>query len=461
MKTSYIKTALVLPALIIAGLILSGACATAPAEELPSPTAQTQPEEVQILPTAPTLSADEDALETSVDGKTELYIASVVNQYETGMTYIINDFNESSDEYRLVIKDYSDGGELDFEAALTRLNVDIGSGNCPDLILFTGGLSPYTFYRRSYLADLLPYLDTDGGISREDLSVLEPFLIDGRLYYISQGFNLETGVGDYSVFGERYGWTLSEYFELEAAMPDGCEMLYNITAESFIEYISERYLRTAIDWDSGICDFDNDTFISILEAGMRIQENPEPTDPNSMDFTYGPVRVAEGTLVMALTWVDNVGKLAFEEMMAGRDLSYIGWPTVDGSCGSDIYPYKTVAAFSTSAHIEGCWEFIEFMLLNYPMDGSNRYMPMYRPMLEQQLENAKTVAPDGGAVMDEGDVEQFWALLDEVENVALYDETVLGIIAEEAAVFLAGDCDAAKAAESVQSRVSLYIGEQS
>ena len=439
----------------------AGRTVEAPAPESPSETPVNSGGETEIIASAPDISGQDGHAPSEAGGKTELTLATISDPFFNGLSALTSGFNAGSEDYNIVIKDYSEGGQYDAETARIRLNAEIGSGKCPDLLFFSDGLSPYTFVKHGYLADLLTYIDSDPEITRDSISVLDPLLINGGLYYLSQGFTLETGTAKYSDFGDRYGWTLDEYFEIESSLPSGEEMIYNATAESFIESISSRYIRTAVDWDSGTCDFNNDTFIAILEAGKRIKENPEPNDPSMQDFTYGPVRVAKGTLAMAMSYCNTVGKLAFEELMAGEKLSFIGWPSVDGSCGSDIYPYKTFAAFSASEHKDGCWEFLKFMMLDYLIDNDNGFMPMYRPMLDLQIDEAKAEAPRGGAKMDDEDVERFLDLLGHVENAAFYDQTILGIIAEEAAAYLAGDCSAEKAAENVQSRVSLYIGEQS
>lgn len=439
---------------VLLALLLLPACGTLPQAgqpeaDMPTPVASTE---------APTPEQSSDKTEASE--RIELVLATVSDPFFSGLSALISEFNTECADYRLVVTDYSEGGKYDAETARMRLNVDLGSGKCPDLLYFSDGLSPYTFVKHGYLEDLLPYLDSDDTLDRDSLSVLKPFLINDGLYYLSQGFTLETGVGKYSSFGESNGWTLDEYFRLESTLPGGSEMLYNSTAESFISELSARYIRTAVDWETGTCDFDNAVFTAILSSGKAINESPEASDPNKMDYTYGPVRVANGTLIMAMSYCNNVGKLAFEEAMAGEKLSFIGWPSEDGSCGSDVYPYKTFAVFSSGENKAGCWEFIRFLLLSYPMENDNSFMPMYMPMLEQQLENAKTEAPKGGALMDDEDIERFLSLLGAVENAAFYDQTILSIIEEEAAAFLAGDCSAEAAAKNVQSRASLYISEQ-
>lgn len=87
-------------------------------------------------------------------------------------------------------------------------------------------------------------------------------------------------------------------------------------------------------------------------------------------------------------------------------------------------------------------------------------MPVYMPYLQKQIEKAKLEAPPGGAKMTDEDAQRFLALLNEIDNVAIYDETVLGIIDEEASAFFAGEKTAEETASIIQSRVQLYVSEQ-
>ncbi len=386
--------------------------------------------------------------------KTELVLATVG---EAGMSKIAAaDFNRQSSEYTIVIKDYSEDGAYDTNTAITRLNTDIISGKYPDLVLFSE-LSPYAYINKGYLLDLYQFIDNDAEIKREDIAILKQLKVGDGVFYLTNTFVIETLVGLYSEFGDAKGWTLDKYLEIEKNMPPDSETLYNNTKAQFLRRISARYLRSAVGWETGKCDFDNSMFISILEASNRIKENPE--NPKDMDFTYGSVRVAKKTLVAAATWVDAIGKLAFEEKMACCRLSFIGWPTVDGSCGSDIHVSAPVGVFSQTQYPEVCWDFLKFMLKDVDTEGVGR-LPVYMPYLQKQIEKAKLEAPPGGAKMTDEDAERFLALLNGIDNVAICDETILGIIDDEASAYFAGEKTAEETASVIQSRAHIYVSEQ-
>jgi hypothetical protein len=388
-------------------------------------------------------------------GKRKVLVLATIDNINIIKSTVSN-FNRDNCEYTVIIKDYSEDGIYDKNKAIARLNTDIISGNCPDLILFSA-LSPYTYISKGYLLDLYQFIDNDNQIAREDIAILKQLDVNGSVFFLSSTFNIETLVALYSDFGDAYGWTLNKYLEIEKIMPPDTETLHNNTRRRFLRQISSRYINTAIDWKTGKCDFNNDKFISILEASARVKENPE--NPAEMDYTYSSVKVAKGTRIASVTWVDNVGKLAFEEKMAGCRLSYIGWPTVDGSCGSDIYISAPVGICSQTDFADGCWEFLKYMLTDVDINSFGR-IPVYMPFLQKQIEQAKIEAPIGGTQISNEDAERFFKLLGEINNVAVYDEIISNIIEEEVSLFFAGEKNAEETAAIIQSRIQLYVSEQ-
>ena len=140
----------------------------------------------------------------------------------------------------------------------------------------------------------------------------------------------------------------------------------------------------------------------------------------------------------------------------------IGWPTQDGSCGTDI-TIRPVGILTSSRHPDACLRFLKDWLL-HPSE-----IPCYRPLLEAQLEEARHIKPDAQdepfavslpSPMTEEEIQQFEKMISSIEHTTLYDETVLNIIRSEAAAFLAGQRSAEETARLVQSRVSLYVSEQ-
>lgn len=365
-------------------------------------------------------------------------------------------FNQSSDRYHVSLKDYSDGGAPDVstrDQLIMKINTEILSGNCPDMLCFDE-ISPLPYIRKGYLVDLKEYFAQDEEIGLEDLAVSAALERQEGVYYISDKFTYSTMAGLYANFGDRYGWTFSEYLAYEKARPAGTAVLYNETQPVFLETISQLYLPLAIDWEKGECNFASNDFISILEAAERIRETPA----ESLDIGsgYNETFVGTGQLIAGATGGNHVYDMALAEQRAGARLSFVGRPTVDGSCGSTVRLSYPVGIFSSGAHTEGCWEFIKFMLQNAEPDEFS--MPVYLPILQAVVEDAKTNTENPVQMTDE-DAERFFEMLKHIDKLYMVDETVLGIIADEGASCFSGHKTAKEAAQSIQDKVCLYLAE--
>lgn len=383
--------------------------------------------------------------------KTELRIAVIGSN--SALSKAASGFNSGNDAFYVSIMDYSDGGRLSEAEALTRLNTEILAGNGPDMLCFSK-ISPYPFISRGMLANLEEYLEKDSEISTDDIAIEKALRNGGGIYFMSGQFNFETLVARYADFGDRCGWTLEEYLDMENTLEPGGMLIYNMTRETFMNAIAARYIRTAIDWSAGTCGFDSPEFIQLLEAGRRIRETPE--DSGAMRYGFGAAAVGAGERTTSLSFVDSVWKLAWEEQKAGCQLSFIGWPTVDGSCGSDVRLDAPVGILSQGENTQGCWAFIKYMLQNA---DSRDHLPVYMPLLQEELARARDDEAQE-IQMTEEDAERFLALVSKLENAALYDETVLDIIKSESQAFFNGDKTAEETARLIQSRAGLYVAEQ-
>lgn len=369
-----------------------------------------------------------------------------------GLTY---EFNTSGTDYFLEEVDYSSGGTLSTSEALTRLSADIAAGNAPDMFLLSG-MPVNSWIRQGYLADIMPLIEADPGFDPDDIVILEQLSMGGGFYYLDSSFGIDTYAALESNVGDALGWTPEEYLAAEAALPAGSIMMYNMTKDLFFEQVASRYMQQAIDWQSGSCDFDNEEFIALLESTNAIRETPEPEV-----FTgYVPAEQAlrEGTEYAVALWVGNVTQIKEFESLVGEPVSVVGMPTPDGECGSRLMINSPVGIYAGSAEQEGCWEFLKFLLMSYDMDyhsGANSVMPAYRPYFDAQLERA---ANEGD--FSSSDAQRLWKLIEAVDCTTLYDETALGIMKEEALAYFSGIRSAEKAAEIIQSRLSIYVAEQ-
>lgn len=397
--------------------------------------------------------APADPLE--VKHKTVLNLASVSRW--SPFTDLAASFNISNDKYVVKIVDYSQGDQLSTREAADQLNLDIISGKYPDLFDFL--MLPEDYYSdKGLLEDLYPYFDRDADIGREDFIGFDKLEKEGKLYYATANFNLDTAAGLYSGFGDSYGWSLQDYLDIQSR--NSGEIMYNVTREGFLRRMVYRYAQDAVDWEKGTCDFDNPQFIGMLEDVAHIRENPEPEDPAELDFTPAERRLREGTLIAAVWYIDNVTEMAAAEAETGERLSFVGWPTPEGSCGTGFVPSSLVGICSMG-NKEGAWEFVKYVLTEGAQQSARYAISTSRSVLEGQIAQAKEDYESGKSQAPYGDeqAERFYDLIDHSVYFGNSSEKVVDIIMEEAAAFLAGAKSAEETAKIIQSRVGILVAE--
>ncbi len=378
--------------------------------------------------------------------RTILTMATVTTQ--SYYSLIVKKYNSTSDEYYIRIQDYSQGNSLSPQEAENALNTDISTGNYPDLFDFTMMTEAY-YTSENLVADLYTFIDNDPETDRDDFILLDNLSENGKLYYISTHYFIDTIAGLYSRFGDLDGWSLDEFLEMQEQCD--IDMMYNLTRENFLHTLSKFYAGSTIDWNAGTCDFENEDFIKILETVKQIRENPEPSRSWELNLITGAQGLGEETLIVSSILIDNMGSLVEAEAKAGKKLSFIGWPTSDGSSGTVLSPSDFVG-ICTMGNTEASWDFIKYVLI----DGSIReYVDTItnsKALLEQQLkENPSSI------VMTQEDVERFYDFLDTAVYHGKTPTMVQDIIMEEGALYLSGEKTAKETARNIQDRVSDLI----
>lgn len=395
----------------------------------------------ELVPVAP-----ENLLE-----KITLRLVTVFPGSYSGLSRTVAAFNAQSETYQVKLEDYSQGMAFDGEQAQLRLNTEIISGKFPDMICFGGLLSPEPYIAKELLVDMTERMAQDGDVKPEDILLRKALGREGSIYLLADSFVLPTLEARYADFGDRYGWTLEEYRQIDSGLKEGQMCIYNLTRETYLSEVTSRYVRRAVDWDGGTCDFDNASFRQILQTALNLRETPE--DLENMVFGPGELQVADGTQVTNAVFTTHVYDLAQTEKTAGCQMSFIGWPTTDGSCGTDAYLNRAVGICSQSQDQEGCWAFVKFLLTRVNTEEQGLYI--YRPAMEESIRRA--IADEK---MNDADAERLMELTDAVEHIQDYDSAIMSIIKEACAAMFSGDKTVEETAKLIQSRASIYVAEQ-
>ena len=407
-------------------------------------------------------------------------------------------FNKSNDKYHISIREYLNYNDYDgddYQAFMTdginRLNNDITSNNCPD-ILDLSGLNIKQLATKGVFEDLNGYLEKSGKLSREDFlaNVLEAYTVDGKLVSIPYSFQMSTVVGKGSEVGTEMGWTLEELIAYADAHPDAL-LFDNKTKDAIMMTLMAYNADYFIDWSTGECRFDSEEFKDILNFANRF---PEEYDWEKEDVST-PNKIQKGQVLLYEENSYDFNELQMCNEIFQGDASYIGYPTMDGSVGCMLSASQAYAITSKSGHKDGAWEFIEGFLTKEenPDRGFSSFgFPTMKGKLNAMAadavevkyytdengelyydENGEPIPMGGGGGISYGDGWSYEYRIPTQEEVDLalslmeiakpvsysQGDEVLNIINEEAAPFYKGQKSVDEVASVIQSRIKIYVGE--
>ena len=408
----------------------------------------------------------------------------------------ISQFNRHSPDCRIEIREYYDtylaSGQAEArEEARTALHLDISSGRCPDLLVLEyDDLEAYA--AKGLLEDLAPYLEADGELELAD-NVIEAYTFHGKLCALPGALQIRTLAGRTERLGElgdAAGWTLEEMMEFIDGNPDST--VFSADAGQLLEYSLVFNQSHFVDWEAHTCDFTSDEFIRLLEFCGRFSDRKGTEGAEVLDMMErsNTALLHEVELVRP----EDISLLA--QILGMEDISYVGFPTVDGRAGSLLEDCGGTCAISAkSKHKEEAWAFVELLLTgweNPPKSYSalvgTKGFPTELGTRERYFakvsENPYRIGEDGEIYTWDGKPERYayHALSSRAMQVFFYtplpEETDLicalldssttarggrqisSIVAQEAEGYFSGQKNAADVAALIQNRVSVYLAEQ-
>ena len=461
-------------------------------------------------------NSSELVLMTRVDAstlpeKTVLTLACFYMDYNVQSKVV--EFNKNSDEYRIVVKDYSEyRTDDDWSAGLTKLNTEIMSGVIPDMFL-TDNLPVDRYAAKGVLADLYTFIDNDSSLTRDSFvpEVLRACETDGKLYQLPSSFIVQTAYGLSKVVDDYDTWNVAAVQDAMTKLPEGAYIFdYYSTRDDVMSTCVSNNLAAFVDWQTGKCSFDSEAFISLLNF---VNAFPAEFDweqynkDNEFNYTDDATMMKNGQKLLTRAYLYSFDDFLYSmSQMGDTPVSFVGYPSEDGT-GNHLFSTSTGFAISSQcAAPDVAWTFLSELVREDWQENNVWNFPINKTAFDKQMEKAMTpdyqydengeimldengepmkypktsystavaydpafgVAADGS---DNGETyiyelsqEQADMILDVISKttrVATYDQAIMDIVNDEASGFFAGQETAESAAASIQSRVQLYVAEQS
>ncbi len=405
------------------------------------------------------------------------------NYINNDMKKRVIEYNRTSDQYRIVIKDYDTYNSYeDYEAGYKQLNNDIITGGMPD-ILITDNLPVENYASKGLLADIGKLIEQDEELSQVEFvqSVLDAYSVDGKLYYVIPAFSVNTMVAKTSLVGERTSWTMAEAQQQLESMPEGTTLIGETTRDNFFNIMMNFCANDFIDVSTGKCDFNSQHFIDMMEYAKNLPlELSEDYYGEDYWMNYQSQYRDNRTILCQLNIYDIRGMNYTINGRIGEDVSYVGFPTENGM-GSYVNALSSYAISSRSANLDGAWDFLRYYLTEEYQSSDEMWglpiqMKYFRENAQKGLEKPSYVDEDGNKVeyddtfylngesiilptLTQAQIDKVVDFIFSVDKCYYSNNEVMKIINEEMESFYSGQKSAKDVAAVIQSRAQLYVDE--
>lgn len=378
-------------------------------------------------------------------------------------------FNEASTAYRIDIANY---GMYDNEIegnGLQRLYTDITVGNTPD-IYDLSFLSYQSFYKKGLLEDLYPYFHASNKVALDDLtaSVIQALDYNGALYTFVPTYSIVTMFGP-SAVADPNNWCPETF--LEIASTSSMDLFgQDVTKAEYLKYLLAFTGNEYIDIENASCNFVNSSFPAMLSIAARLPDSYDRANASSDDWG----RIFNGKQMFSVSArADILLGLCFADGAYCGNAVTLGFPSANN--GTAVSPYLNLGMSANSEFKDGVWCFFEYLLSDEYQSSLRKTLPLKESVLEARLESLIEKASETSRVMgfDENTLveipcsppssaqkEEALTILNRIDCVNYCDYELYNLVLREVTPYFEGGISAEKAAENIQSKVSIYLSEQ-
>lgn len=381
----------------------------------------------------------------------------------------VAEHNRQSTDYRIYIHDYAKYNEDPYDnntGGMDKFKEDMLSGVVADMIC-TDNLNFDSLANKGLFEDWYGLMQADEEFNKEDYltNFFESYQSGKKLLRLGVDFSVSTAIAKTKYVGKEQGITPSELMELSKTLPEGMTLYEIIDREILVTNYLHGMQNTYIDREKAKCYYNTQDFKDMLTLFASLPDNYRS---RLTELCYRNDKV--------LLYRTSIGKPIDYHTIArttflDEEFTLIGNPTHAEEGNGGVFGTSFTLSLNTqSTQQEAAWEFMKYLLSPEYQRKFEYTMPVHLPTLEKEMVTAtkQTMAKAyfngtevniGAATEDEMAI-----LMDYIKGIKesyFHDTVVYNILMEETEKLLAGDCTVDAAAEMIQSRVSLYLSEQS
>ena len=366
-------------------------------------------------------------------------------------------FNNTDPQYKIEVVPITYANEQERDRVLielaTRSDLDLlDTSRLPDNALDSG-----------LLADMLPMIDADDSISREDF--IEPLFAlmtkSGGLYEYTDKFTLLTMTTHAELFPGRENWTVENIEALIAAHPDMDPLWHSLDRDLITTLFCWAATAEFIDHDVGTCSFDSPAFVHWLELMKTLPNGSQYSEePKLMNICYD--------------LASNAGHQ--EKYMMKGDYVVAGFPETQGTgsyylkLGSSPNAWRgtmgentRIGIMAASGKQAGAWRFVRMLMEGADEISLSQGIPVFKQSFERALDTRISDDFDERfqiGYLNAENAEELRQQVYSTTNLVDTDEGLIRILRDEISRYYGGQVTGEEAAKAIQSRASIYVSEQ-
>lgn len=368
-------------------------------------------------------------------------------------------FNNTDPEYRIELKPCYYATEQERDRFLAELSTQGGADLIDTTMLPEGALDS------GVLVDLLPYLDADPELGREDFlpGLLRAMLRDGGLYEYTSRFTLVSLAVARADYPGEGSWSFAAAEALLASPGNRRALPPYLDRDAMTELIVRMAAGEFIDWEKGVCSFDDGRFARLLQWTRDLPYAGGEWSPGQTNALQPAADLSAAVDQLH----DNLGGdfcLAGLPEAVGTGSYWIRVDSEGERPGSQRAARAGILA--SSPNREGAWRFLRCLMRSRGRNDFYNGIPANRAVFEQIVEHMlERQRPAAGQNLSypgfsAADAAELRRVVYGTDRMVRTDEALLRIIRSEAEAYYAGERTAEEAAAQTQRRAALYVAEQ-
>lgn len=392
-------------------------------------------------------------------------------------------FNKSSDEYEVEVRTYEYGTDA--------LRADVLSDNSPDIYCYSDLDTVQSYTNIGAFADMYELMDTYGGLSREDImpNVLEAYETGDKLYFMSDKFFVNCNIAWSEVLGREYSnWTLDEFFEVVENMPENMYIGDKWSFDSrfgLFCYLCRNNVEQWVDFDNNTCDFTSESFIKMLKLcrDLKLVFDEMPDYQNMTQEETAVLEEMNAALLRnkeallgwsggSMAWLQGPSYAAHFGFKM-EDITLVANPTKDG--GGTINGGNYYSVLKSGNCTEGGWAYMCWLLGQKKQEEIGFHMfPVRKDAFYKCTVRQRAATENGSAsggmnglrfeydpTITEEQYEYIIGFIEKCNGLVGLRSKVGEILDDEYKSFATGEVTAEECAERIQSRMEIYLSENS